>query len=1047
MFHGICRAWRGPAIAFAILLGASLFPLSDAAYAVTSLAQARGAEFVADELLVKFRSDVAQSQASGLLQSQGALELRRFNAPRHNPTAAIGRWWHAKIARGHDRVRVMAQLRRDPAVEAVELNYIVRALATPNDPRYSELWGLHNTGQTGGTPDNDIDAAEAWDIQSGDQATLVAVIDSGVDYTHPDLAANIWTNPGEIPANGIDDDGNGYIDDVHGYDFVNNDGDPMDDNRHGTHCAGTIAAVGNNGIGVVGVSWRARVMGVKFLNASGSGSTAGAVQAVLYAANLGARVMSNSWGGGGFSQALMDAISTANQAGALFVAAAGNANSNNDLTPHYPSSYNVSNVLAVAATDHSDARAGFSSYGATSVDLGAPGVNILSTVPTAITASGYAVLSGTSMATPHVSGAAALLIAQFPGITNTQLKDRLMLSGDLVSGLQGITVSGSRLNVSAAMESDSTAPSAVSDLVVTTTGTFSMTVGWSATGDDGTSGTAKLYELRYSTSPITAANFAAATLAGMLPVSGGAGTPESRTVTGLEWGTQYYFALRVRDNVGNSSALSNVVNGTTQAAQTLLSDNLEAGTGNWTAAGATGTGCPVGTSGSSLWHLSGHRVASAVNAFYYGVEATLTYNTPGLRNCGSITSVPISLAGATDSSLSFMYFLQNEGGSTFDQALVQVSNNNGTSWTTLAQLASTSLMTKHTISLAAFDGQSIRIRFFFDTVDSGFNNFEGWVVDDIAIQAATGLAPPVANAGPDQIVNGGASVNLSGIGSSGSIASFAWTQTGGSAVTLTGANTATPSFTAPNAGTFTFQLTVTGTGGGTSTDSVAIAVNSPPLADAGSDQMAGYGTTVNLSAAGSSDPDGVIAGYVWVQTGGTTVLLTGETTATPSFVAPGSAGTLSFQLTVTDNNGATAADTVIVTVNAVPTANAGPDQTVNASATVGLNAVASSDADGWIASYAWAQIGGPGVALVGPSGAAASFTAPNAAGTLTFQLTVTDNNGATASDSIVVTVVATDSGGGGGGGCVLARNAEVDPLLPTLLMLASVVMWRRRQKR
>ena len=243
--------------------------------------------------------------------------------------------------------------------------------AVPNDSRLGDLWGMNNTGQTGGGNDSDIDAPEAWDLTTGSASVVVGIIDTGVDYNHPDLAANIWTNPGEIAANGVDDDGNGFVDDIHGYDFVNNDGDPIDDDEHGTHVAGTIGGVGNNGSGVVGVNWTSSIMGLKFLDAGGSGSTANAIRAVNYATlmrqqyGVNVRVTNNSWGGGGFSQALRDAINAGANAGILFVAAAGNDESNNDTTPSYPASYDIPSILSVAATDHGDVLARFSNYGAT----------------------------------------------------------------------------------------------------------------------------------------------------------------------------------------------------------------------------------------------------------------------------------------------------------------------------------------------------------------------------------------------------------------------------------------------------------------------------------------------------------------------------------------------------------------------------------------------------------------------------------------------------------------------------------------------------------
>lgn len=408
-------------------------------------------EHAPDELLVKFRRGTTNAQADAVAKGHGASKSRRFKAPRQAADAAIGRWWQIKLTKGRDLRKVMEQLARHPRVEAVERNYILRASATPNDPRYDELWGLNNIGQTGGQTDADIDAPEAWDLGTGAASTLVAVIDTGVDYAHPDLAANMWTNPGEVFGNGIDDDQNGYIDDIHGYDFINEDGDPFDDHGHGTHVAGTIAAVGNNGEGVVGVSWDAQIMALKFLGADGVGSTDDAIRAVLYATDMGARVTNNSYGGGGFSQAMEDAISAALEANSLFVVAAGNDYANNDVVPVYPASYNVGNVLAVAATDAIDAKPGFSNYGAVTVDLGAPGVGILSTVPTSADPSGYGLNSGTSMASPHVAGAAALLLEQSPTLTALGLKDLLMASTDPIASLSGIVVSDGRLNVSNAM--------------------------------------------------------------------------------------------------------------------------------------------------------------------------------------------------------------------------------------------------------------------------------------------------------------------------------------------------------------------------------------------------------------------------------------------------------------------------------------------------------------------------------------------------------------------------------------------------------------------
>jgi subtilisin family serine protease len=306
-------------------------------------------------------------------------------------------------------------------------------LPFPDDLYFSYLYGLHNDGQFyGGTPDADIDAPEAWIQTTGSSDVVVAVVDTGVDYNHPDLAANIWSDPST-----------GY----HGYDYVNRDTDPMDDNSHGTHCAGTIGAVGNNGIGVAGVNWNVKIMAVKFLGASGSGSTSNAIQAILYANSHGAHVISNSWGGGGYSQALKDAIDASP---AVVVCAAGNSARDTDAYPHYPSSYNSTNIISVAATDKNDNLASFSNYGETSVDVAAPGVSIYSTIPES--KGSYGSKSGTSMATPHVAGLAALVKAAHPSYTTDQIKSAIIYGVDAQGGLNGKCASGGRVNAYQAVQ-------------------------------------------------------------------------------------------------------------------------------------------------------------------------------------------------------------------------------------------------------------------------------------------------------------------------------------------------------------------------------------------------------------------------------------------------------------------------------------------------------------------------------------------------------------------------------------------------------------------
>lgn len=328
----------------------------------------------------------------------------------------------------------------------VEPDYIVRASLEPNDAAFQDgrLWGLKNTGQSNGKAGADIDVIRAWDLTTGSTNVIVAVIDTGIRYTHQELVSQMWVNTQEVPGNGIDDDGNGFVDDVHGINAILNSGDPYDDNSHGTHCSGTIGAAANDGYPHVGVSWNLRLMGCKFLDSNGSGATSDAITCIDYAVANGARILNNSWGGGGFSQGLRDSIAAAGTKGALFIAAAGNNGMNIDTTPSYPAAYDLGNIVSVAALDRSDNLASFSNYGVRSVDLGAPGVSIFSSVATADDT--YAFFNGTSMACPHVVGVAALVLAYHPNASMQELRERLISTTIPVAALAGKSVSGGRVS-------------------------------------------------------------------------------------------------------------------------------------------------------------------------------------------------------------------------------------------------------------------------------------------------------------------------------------------------------------------------------------------------------------------------------------------------------------------------------------------------------------------------------------------------------------------------------------------------------------------------
>lgn len=426
--------------------------------------QAHAADYVPGEMIVKLKEGTAKS-ALFSMKSLG-VELKETISLVNREAIHVVRFDETQKG----AMKAMQSMLSDmPEVEYAEPNFIYKivkpiahknilsnildvkddnnAYYTPVDARFGELWGLRNTGNNApagvnGVEGADVDALRAWEITQGSRDIKIAVIDTGIDYNHPDLAEQMWTNEAELNGEeGVDDDGNGYVDDIHGYDFANNDGDPNDGHSHGTHCAGTIGAA-HNAFGVAGVMRDVQFVGVKFLTDSGSGSTANAIKSIDYATRVGVDIMSNSWGGGGRSEALKEAIERANDAGIVFTAAAGNSSTDNDSRPHYPSNYEVDNVISVAATTASDDIASFSCYGKRTVHIGAPGHKILSTVKDG----GYASYSGTSMATPHVSGVIGLLLSQEQGLSPLEVRNRVMRTSDPVAALRGKTINSGRIN-------------------------------------------------------------------------------------------------------------------------------------------------------------------------------------------------------------------------------------------------------------------------------------------------------------------------------------------------------------------------------------------------------------------------------------------------------------------------------------------------------------------------------------------------------------------------------------------------------------------------
>jgi subtilisin family serine protease len=356
-----------------------------------------------------------------------------------------------EYAEANEEIRLEPDIRvRSVSDRAPGYPDVVFPFKSSNDPKLSEQWSLHNEGQRGGKKAADIKALSAWSRTTGSERVVVAVIDSGVDYTHADLVENIWVRPANIGE--YKDDELGTINDENGYNAVDNNGDPMDDNGHGTHCAGIIGAEGDNSLGIAGINWKVEIMPLKFISSNGSGTTKDAIEAINYVidrkrAGVNVRIISASWGSTAKSSALREAIKRANDEGILFVAASGNSSADSDKMPHYPAGYDLPNVISVAALDRSDRLASFSNYGAKSVHIAAPGAEILSTW----LGNQYEEHSGTSMATPEVAGVAALVLSLEPKLSVKELRERLFDSVDKLDTLKGKVSTGGRLNAARAV--------------------------------------------------------------------------------------------------------------------------------------------------------------------------------------------------------------------------------------------------------------------------------------------------------------------------------------------------------------------------------------------------------------------------------------------------------------------------------------------------------------------------------------------------------------------------------------------------------------------
>lgn len=612
---------------------------------------------VPGEILVRFRPESKSKQLGRHLLTEKSGRQISLSVKAVSPKFEIVEGLRVAQVNPADTSNAIEALRARPDVIYAEPNFIRRAFVAPNDPRYPEMWGLNNTGQRSdfgghpGTPGNDIRAEQGWAITTGNRSVVVGVIDSGIDINHQDLHDNIWTNPVEVAGNGIDDDGNGFIDDVNGWDFAHNDATVFDYTEptyppsasytgdiedHGTHVAGTIGAVGNNGIGVTGVSWQVSLMSLKFLTEDGAGTSANLLNAFAYAkamrqlwetsggtkgANI--RILNNSYGGEKFSQAEQDAIRSLSDAGILFVVSAGNEALPNDVFPVYPSNYTSPNLISVAASGGSGTRASFSNFGEATVNVTAPGEYILSTTPK----NTYDFFDGTSMAAPHVSGTAALVCALSPSITMQKLRSLMMYSGRRASWQfsnvfpisTGQTVDAGKI-LQGVSSTDVTPPGAVSELNAQIIDIFpNYRLTFNPPGDDGNVGFPTAYEIRYSDTSLNDANFDLATpLPGPTPNDTGSNHFHNVRVPWRH--SSGFIGIRAVDDVGNKGPISSVP----------VSVNVDVGdpyTITETAA------APVSTGGTALGLIGDDEVKTINLPFtfkYYGIDyVAVTVSTNG----------------------------------------------------------------------------------------------------------------------------------------------------------------------------------------------------------------------------------------------------------------------------------------------------------------------------------------------------------------------------------------------------------------------------------
>jgi len=658
---------------------------------VDILDRLEGEEYAPNVVVVSFHNAVGPMVADSVIKSAGLVVDENVKSD-YFVRLFIPSTGRAKAS----VIDMIKLLRMNPAVRLAEPDMKIYPDAIPNDTGFSQQWGMHNFGQSGGTVDADVDAPEAYDKIGASGPAVVAVCDDGVDYNHPDLAGNIWVNPGEIPANGIDDDGNGFVDDVRGWDFASNDNTPLPGGSHGTHVAGSVSAVVNNGVGAAGFGNNVKIMPIRHYSGQSTWMTALA-NGVDYARRNGADVITVSYAIDGYTQFLVESIMRAELDDVIYCNSAGN---NGQLNPARQAIRDMaSNVVFVASSTRTDTRSSFSNYG-TKIDIAAPGSDIYSTLPN----NTYGNNSGTSMATPHVAGALGSIRAKFPNLTARQALDLMLGSADPVANMG---TNFGRLNWDRAMENDTTAPAAVTNFDVMKRSATAILVTFGASGDDGNTGSARRYDFRVSSSPITAANFGSARALNVSLPMMPSGTPMSATLNNLLPGEMVYVAVKPLDNVGNAGPMSTL--GPIPLKTAIWEDRVINGAPQFT--------------GSSPWAISNANAFTGTHSWA---------DSPGDYGNNANTSLTMTGTFVPPSDAALRFFASHSlAAGDFLAVEAQV---NGGAWREVGRVTESSNWKAYSAPLMGMAGQTVKVRFRLVSNSSG-TGF-GVFLDDIHIVTA-----------------------------------------------------------------------------------------------------------------------------------------------------------------------------------------------------------------------------------------------------------------------------------------------------------------------